>query len=185
MGQLKKSDRDEVLMKAIPLFWRRGFSDVGLEDLANVTGLNQSELSSEFGTKEDLFVATLRHYYLSRGGTALLVTEPLGWNNIERFLKLVAEGFVGGLKGCFAVNTLRELELLPPEVSSIVAESRAKLIQLFKNNIAAEKTKTTPDILVNVLSVFLSGFCIEQNLTASIDSRVRKIEDFMLVMRSM
>jgi len=172
-------------MKAMPLFWRRGFSDTGLDDLEKVTGLNQSDLRSEFGSKEDIFVATLRHYYLNRGGTAPLVAEPLGWNNIESFLRLVAEGFLGGLNGCFAVNTLRELELLPPEVNSIVTESRAKLVQLFKDNIAAEKTKTTPDILANVLSIFLSGFCIEQNLKTSLDSRVRKIEDLMLVMRSM
>ena len=124
MGRLKKSDRDDVLMKAMPLFWRRGFSDTGLEDLEIETGLNRSELYSEFGGKEDLFVATLHHYYLNRGGTTLLFTEPLGWNNIEGFLMLVAEGFLGGLNGCFAVNTLRELELLPQEVSKIIAESR-------------------------------------------------------------
>jgi TetR/AcrR family transcriptional regulator, copper-responsive repressor len=58
-------------------------------NLEQATGVNKSGLYPEFEDKEDLFVQSLQYSLESLGKKGLLTTEPLGWNNIERFLKMV------------------------------------------------------------------------------------------------
>src|SRR3981189_3181069 len=76
------------MVKALPVFWRRGFADASLHELELATGVNKSGLYSEFKDKEDLFMQSLQYYLESLEKKELLTAEPLGWNNIERFLKL-------------------------------------------------------------------------------------------------
>jgi AcrR family transcriptional regulator len=184
MGRPKNFDRTEVLEKAMPLFWKRGFADTGLQDLEKATGVNKSGLYSEFKNKEDLYLATLRHYGETRKARSLLSEDPLGWKNIENFL-ILKLSVKGELKGCFAVNSMREMALLPPEALAIVTANRSDLKNLFLKNIAAEKTKLAPEALVEILSTFFSGLCIEQNLKAGKTSSIRKVEDFMRFIRMM
>jgi hypothetical protein len=84
MGRPKKLNRQGVLERVLPVFWRRGFADASLHELEVATGVNKSGFYSEFKDKEDLFVQSLE----SLEEKGLLTTEPLGWNNIERFLKM-------------------------------------------------------------------------------------------------
>lgn len=182
MGRPKNFNRTEVLEKAMPLFWKRGFADTGLQELEKATGVNKSGLYSEFKNKEDLFLATLRHYGETRKAREILSEEPLGWGNIERFLKL---RLASKQKGCFAVNSMREAALLPPEAREIIAANRDHLKRLFLKNIAAERTKMDPEALVEILSTYFSGLCIEQNLKAGKNPPERTAEDFMAVLRSM
>src|ERR1700694_3919680 len=83
MGRPKNFNREGVLEKALPVFWRRGFADASLHELEQATEVNKSGLYSEFEDKEDLFVQSLRYYLENVEKRGLLTTEPLGWNNIE------------------------------------------------------------------------------------------------------
>ena len=87
MGRPKGFSREEVLEKAMPVFWKHGFADTSLQDLERATCVNKSGLYTEFRDKEDLFVACLRHYLESQEKRGLLTKEPLGWKNVETFLK--------------------------------------------------------------------------------------------------
>ena len=48
MGRRRNFSREDVLTKAIPMFWKRGFADTKVEDLEEATGVNKSGLYSEF-----------------------------------------------------------------------------------------------------------------------------------------
>ena len=72
MGRPKGFSREEVLEKAMPVFWKHGFADTSLQELERATGVNKSGLYTEFRDKEDLFVACLRHYLESQGKRGLL-----------------------------------------------------------------------------------------------------------------
>jgi AcrR family transcriptional regulator len=61
MGRPKNFNREGVLAKALPVFWRRGFAEASLHELEVATGVNKSGLYSEFKDKEDLFMQSL-HY---------------------------------------------------------------------------------------------------------------------------
>ena len=156
MGRPKNFNREGVLEKALPVFWRRGFADASLHQLEVATGANKSGLYSEFKDKEDLFVQSLQYYLESLEKKGLLTAEPLGWNNIERFLKL-GPCSMAGQKGCFAVNSMREFAILPPEAVGIITRSRSKLKRLIAKNIEVERPKTNADSLAELVLTFFTG----------------------------
>src|ERR1700743_1245257 len=81
MGRPKSFSREEVLEKAMPVFWKHGFADTSLQELERATGVNKSGLYSELRAKEDLFVACLRHYLERQEKRGLLTRERLGRDN--------------------------------------------------------------------------------------------------------
>jgi TetR/AcrR family transcriptional regulator, copper-responsive repressor len=128
MGRPKNFSREEVLEKAMPVFWTRRFFDSSLQDLERASGVKKSGLYSEFRDKEDLFVVCLRHYLESQGKRGLLTKEPLGWSNVETFLK---NGPLnkGEQQGCFSVNSMREFVILPDEAYGVVTEIGGLLLR--------------------------------------------------------
>jgi AcrR family transcriptional regulator len=183
MGRPRKFSREGVLQKALPVFWKYGFARTTLPDLELATGVNKSGLYSEFESKEDLFLACLRYYLDTRNGGELLSVEPLGWDNIQKFLE-EAPSCALDQSGCFSVNSMRELTGLPPEARKVIVEGRAKLKRLLKANIASENPRTDVDALCDLVSVFFSGICIESNLNTDRSRARQKIESFMRMLRA-
>ena len=184
MGRPKNFSREQVLEKAMPVFWKHGFSDTSLQDLERATGVNKSGLYTEFRDKEDLFVACLRHYLESQGKRELLTKEPLGWKNVETFLK---NGPLnkGEQQGCFSVNSMREFAILPNEAYAVVTENRVLLQRLLAMNIESERPKMAASAIAEMVLSYFSGLCIERNLKSGRASSTRKIENFMTALRSL
>ena len=184
MGRPKNFSREEVLEKAMPVFWKHGFSDTSLQELERATGVNKSGLYSEFRDKEDLFVACLRHYLESQEKRGILTKQPLGWHNVEAFLR---HGPLnkGEQKGCFSVNSMREFAILPDEAHEIVAKNRATLKRLLAMNIKMEKPRMAPEAIAEMILSFFSGLCIERNLKSGKAASTRKIESLMQILRSL
>ena len=183
MGRPRKFSRDGVLQKALPVFWKYGFARTTLPDLERATGVNKSGLYSEFESKEELFLACLRYYLDTRSGGASLSTEPLGWGNIQKFLEQ-APSCALDQRGCFSVNSMRELTGLPPEARKVIVDGRAKLKRLLKANISSENPKMDVDVARDLVAVFFSGICIEANLNTNRSRARQKIENFMQMLRA-
>ena len=183
MGRPRKVSREGVLQKALPVFWKYGFACTTLPDLEQATGVNKSGLYAEFDSKEALFLACLRHYVETRSGGELLMAEPLGRANIERFLA-EAPSFEVDQQGCFCVNSMRELDNLPPEARKAILDGRARLHQLLRANVESEKPKMDVNALCDLICAFFSGICIEANLNPDRKRARRKIREFMQMVRA-
>ena len=168
----------------MPVFWKHGFADTSVQELERATGVNKSGLYTEFRGKEDLFVACLRHYLESQGKRGLFTKEPLGWNNIETFLK---NGPLNKAEqqGCFSVNSMREFAILPDEAYAVVTENRVLLQRLLAMNIEAEKPRMAPSAIAEMVLSFFSGLCIEHNLKSGRTSSTRKIDNFLTALRGL
>ncbi|MEY8141811.1 TetR/AcrR family transcriptional regulator [Falsihalocynthiibacter sp. CO-5D18] len=70
-GRPRKFDEDEVLDKAIDVFWELGYEASDTETLAKRTGLTKPSLYNAFGVKEDLFVAAINRYRQTRSKASL------------------------------------------------------------------------------------------------------------------
>jgi AcrR family transcriptional regulator len=184
MGRPKSFSREEVLEKAMPVFWKHGFADTSLQELERATGVNKSGLYTEFRDKEDLFVACLRHYLESQEKRGLLTKAPLGWKNVETFLRHGPFN-KGEKQGCFSVSSMREFAILPDQAYKIVTENRALLQRLLAMNIEAEKPRMAPSAIAEMVLSFFSGLCIEHNLKSGKAPSVRKIDNFMIALRSL
>jgi AcrR family transcriptional regulator len=184
MARPRNFSREGVLEKALPVFWKHGFADASLQQLETATGVNKSGLYAEFSGKEELFLESLRFYLDQLPAVRLLMVEPLGWDNIERFLKL---GPRNGpeLKGCFAISSLRELPILPAAAAEILVRARAQLKQLMAKNIDAENPKMAADDLAGMVMTYFAGLSLEQNLKSSRASLGRKVDNLMQVLRGL
>jgi AcrR family transcriptional regulator len=183
MARPRNFSREGVLEKALPVFWKHGFADASLQELEKATGVNKSGLYSEFSGKEELFLESLR-FYLDRMQLGLLMVEPLGWDNVERFLKL-GPRTTEGQKGCFAVSSMRELAILPPAAIEMLGQGRVQLKQLIAKNIEAEKPKADVNDLASMVLTFFTGLSLEQNLKSSRAATGRKVDNLMHVLRSL
>jgi TetR/AcrR family transcriptional regulator, copper-responsive repressor len=183
MARPRNFSREGVLEKALPVFWKHGFADASLQELEKATGVNKSGLYSEFSGKEELFLESLR-FYLDRMQLGLLMVEPLGWDNVEQFLKL-GPRTTEGQKGCFAVSSMRELAILPPATLEILGQGRVQLKQLIAKNIEAEKPKADVKDLASMVLTFFTGLSVEQNLKPSRAATGRKVDNLMRVLRSL
>jgi AcrR family transcriptional regulator len=184
VGRPKKFNRESVLEKALPVFWRCGFADTSLHELEIATGVNKSGLYSEFKGKEDLFVQSLRYYLANLEAARLLAIEPLGWDNIERFLKVRPRNRQG-LKGCFCVNSMRESAILPREAIDIITRSRGTLKGLIAKNIEGEVPETKVDVVAELVLTFFTGLCMESNVSSSHAGVVRKVDELMKGIRKL
>jgi AcrR family transcriptional regulator len=184
MARPRNFSREGVLEKALPVFWKHGFADASLQELEKATRVNKSGLYSEFSGKEDLFLESLRFYLDRLPQLSLLSVEPLGWDNIEQFLKL-GPRTIEGQKGCFAVSSMRELAILPPAAIEILGQARVQLKHLVAKNIEAEVRKADVNDLASIVLTFFTGLSVEQNLKPSRASTVRKVDTLMRVLRSL
>ena len=184
MGRPKNFSREGVLEKALPVFWKYGFADTSLQELEKATGVNKSGLYTEFADKGDLYLESLRHYLRKRQEEEFLTAKPLGWKNIERFLKLAPCSLEGG-KVCFSVNSMNQFAVLPRAAQEIVSKSYAFLKDLIARNIEAEKPKMKPTVLAEMILTFFTGISMEQHLKGSKVSMNRKVDEFMEVVRKL
>src|SRR5580704_8071365 len=180
MARPRNFSREGVLEKALPVFWKHGFADASLQELEKATGVNKSGLYSEFSGKEELFLESLRFYLDRVAQHRLLMVEPLGWDNIEQFLKLGPRN-TEGQKGCFAVSSIRELAILPPAAIEMLGHGRVQLKQLIARNIEAEKPKADVNDLAGMVLTFFTGLSLEQNLKSSRAATGRKVDNLMRV----
>jgi TetR/AcrR family transcriptional regulator, copper-responsive repressor len=184
MGRPKNFSREGVLEKALPVFWKHGFANTSLQELEKATGVNKSGLYAEFADKGDLYLESLRHYLRKRQEEEFLTAKPLGWNNIERFLKLAPCSLEGG-KGCFSVNSMNQFAVLPPAAQEIVSKGRAFIKDLIARNVKAEKPTMKPTALAEMILTFFIGISMEQHLNFGEAAMNRKVDDFMNVVRQL
>jgi TetR/AcrR family transcriptional repressor of nem operon len=62
MAGVKQFDRNEVLDRAMSVFWQSGYQATSVQDLVDATGVNRGSLYSTFGDKRGLFLAVLDRY---------------------------------------------------------------------------------------------------------------------------
>ena len=62
MAGTKQFDEDEVLDRAMLLFWRRGYGNTSMQDIAQATGVLRGSLYHAYGDKQALFLRIMARY---------------------------------------------------------------------------------------------------------------------------
>lgn len=57
---MRPTKRDELVQKALQVFYRNGFTATGMDMLVKETGISKTSMYKHFRTKEDLILAVLR-----------------------------------------------------------------------------------------------------------------------------
>lgn len=62
MARPQQFEREDVLDKALGVFWLKGFESTSVQDLVDATGLNRGSIYLAFGDKAELFAEVMERY---------------------------------------------------------------------------------------------------------------------------
>ncbi|MET0393817.1 MAG: TetR/AcrR family transcriptional regulator [Chitinophagaceae bacterium] len=124
MARTKVFDEQQVLDKAMNLFWQKGYNATSAQDLVEGLGISRSSLYDTYGDKHSLFIRALHQYRRQRIDDA--VSEAGTTPDPEAYIRSLFE-FVktealdeNHSRGCFMVNSAVELAPFDREVATIV-----------------------------------------------------------------
>src|SRR5436305_15048332 len=78
MARQKEFNRDEVLHKAMEVFWTRGYERASIQDLVKHMGINRQSIYDTFGNKHTLFLQALDRYREIQSRKVFAVLERPG-----------------------------------------------------------------------------------------------------------
>ena len=187
MARTKEFDTDEVLNKAITLFWDKGYNGCSMQDVVDGLGLSRSSIYETFGDKRQLFLEALKKY--QREGLEAMKQEINTAPDIRQAMTKAFESVLPGKlnepmqKGCFMVSTVIELASQDPEIAAIVKANRQGVEDLLckalkKGQEAGQVSATlNPRSIARFLFSNLSGI----RITAKAGADRKTLEDIIKV----
>ena len=143
MPRHEQFDTDDVLMKAMNLFWRQGYKATSMTDLAKVMGLGRASIYNKFDNKHGLFVRALRHYdKVWRENWLADLTKSSSPREaiLDVFEAAIDACLVDGSRdGCLLINTALELSPHDPEVADIVTRAFTEMEAFFRTSVERGK----------------------------------------------
>ena len=105
----KDFDEDEILWKAINIFWEKGYNATSMHDLIDGLGIGRSSIYHAFGDKHNLFVKALERYLSEKRANliGIIDTAPLLKIALETIFNAVIDDVFlnASPKGCFKINS--------------------------------------------------------------------------------
>ena len=125
MPRPSEFDRDEVLHRAMEVFWCQGYEATGLPDLVEAMGIGRQSLYNTFESKRGLFLQALQVYQAERAESLVktIASAPSPLRGIEALLLSIAcQTGAARSRGCLSVNTASEIGVSDAEVAEILRQ---------------------------------------------------------------
>ena len=161
MPRAKAFDEEEILRKAMMLFWQKGYHDTSIKDLIAYLGISNASIYNAFGGKKQLFIKAISCYqdFHFNGLKAFLEShKEVKSGLVIVFDKLIVDDHEDeACKGCFIVNTTTELIPADPEIQQILERHKEKFEQLFLDYLRAgvENGQISEKINITVIAPLL------------------------------
>ncbi len=135
----KTFEMEDVIARAIAVFWHKGYAAASMTDLTKAMGINKGSLYNAFGSKKKLFIQALKQYDRDRTQRTLMKM-----NAIDAPLDAITGLFDHVInhncsnpanKGCLLVNTALDLPHHDTDIQKMVTKSLDNLKDFFEKNI--------------------------------------------------
>lgn len=186
-------DREEVLRKAIGVFWQKGYSGTSIKNLVEATGLQPGSIYSAFGDKRGLFLAAIDVYFedMKRMIFTMLHTDQTAIVRIETFFNRLVNDSVTDehRKGCFLVNTLLEIPVDDQEINSrlqaMFKEVENEFRDVLKEHKASGEYASTqsPEELARFLVAGIYGLRVFNKTQPDISALKSIVDNLLFVLR--
>jgi len=180
MARTKQYKDEDVIQKAMDLFWRNGYEATSVRMLEKEMGINQFSIYSSFGSKNGVFLESIKVYKSRLNSIRNKLKESgNGVPGIKQFyydfLEFTKENDIN--KGCLVCNTLSELgNKAKPELQLELMKFTEEIRELFLNNLKQENNKSQESIERE------ANFLMTSILGLSMGSRIlnkKQLEDFI------
>jgi TetR/AcrR family transcriptional repressor of nem operon len=135
MARTKDFDENEVLKKAVDIFWLKGYSATSMQDLVDGLGISRSSLYDTYGDKHTLFMKALESYQSvnSEKFACVINSDKPAKETVKSLLEFVIGGLLNdkSQKGCFMVNAEVEVALHDKEVSEVIQKNDQQVEEAF------------------------------------------------------
>lgn len=152
MARPREFDEDDVIERALEVFWTQGYEATSLTDLMEATGLAKGSVYKGFGDKKSFFLRTLDAYLeRGRGRLELLAASNDSPSHVLReWLRSVVDmaTCTGVRRGCFATNCSVELAPHDDEVRARLTRHHRILEKILADIVSAgvAKGELKPDL---------------------------------------
>ena len=170
MSRPKTFNPDDVLDKAMQVFWHKGYEATSMEDLLKAMDLNRGSLYDTFGDKRQLFLMVMERYCRTFVGPKLSLLDQPGpaLPTLHRFINSMIEGGLADpqRRGCFISNTVMELSPHEKEIAGTLRQA-LKIAEdaFFKVLVRAKeqgelKDEKDPRALARFLTTMMQGIVV-------------------------
>jgi TetR/AcrR family transcriptional regulator, transcriptional repressor for nem operon len=169
MARNKAFLEEDVLERAMQVFWKKGYNATSMEDLVTGMGINRASLYDTFGDKKQLFLKILTFYKNQSNQNINVVmaqkkpSPKAQLIAITEFLMEESLDISQEPRGCLLANATSEMALLDPDICRFVTNNVHSFEQMFENliregqNLGEFKANIPPQYLATFLSNFLYG----------------------------
>ncbi|NGP88582.1 TetR/AcrR family transcriptional regulator [Fodinibius halophilus] len=192
MPRAKSFDEKEVLIKAMNLFWKKGYYDTSAQDLVDELGISRSSLYATFGGKKQLFEKAFQLYRdknLKAASQLLESHEGVKDGFRALFEKAIEESKNDKeAKGCFVVNTTAEL--VPNDHSFLkdLQENQQKFVETFRDYLkeGVENGQIPADkefeSIAKLFYTFYSGLRIVSKVSFNEQETLRSVDNLLSIL---
>lgn len=157
VGRPTEFNRNEVLTKAMNVFWDYGFTKTTYAKLEEITGVKRQSLVYAFGDKQAMLREVLNHYAATEVQAVIDQLEAPGSpleNIVAAFSIWLEHAHRSSSPGCLFVNTVAEMGVADPEIKKITGMATQKLIKAFDQ--AFQSAKKQDKIISNIETLALA-----------------------------
>ena len=164
MARLKLFDEEEVLDKAMHLFWKKGYAETSMQDLVNTLQINRASMYDTYGNKEQLFIKAFNRYRKSRiqGAHCFVQQFSSAKEGITRLFENAINEIISDPegKGCFIVNTVSSMMPCHVELRELLRKNQKEFENIFESTLRVGQVagEVNPKENVEVLSAYLYTF---------------------------
>ncbi len=172
-GRPQTFDENEVLKKASDLFWTKGYTALGTEELITTVGMQRGSFYNAFKSKKNLFIKAME-FHENEGFSKfeeLLKQSDDPIETIRFMFRSIADCEKNEHSlGCLMGNTLAELSNIDSNLADHARKHLKYLEQAIEQEIANAqnvdtlKNKTSPSLIARILVNFWNGINITRRM---------------------
>jgi len=170
MARPKAFNEEEVIDKAVEIFWAKGYEAASMQDLVDAMGIQRGSVYGAFGSKQQLFLKSLKRYSVTVVSKLLEILEskPSAVESIELFFSQLVEHLLtaGELRSCLVTNSAIERGLRDEETKQLVLKLLNALEDGFYKNLLRAKengelsTEFDLKVVANYLTSSMQGLLV-------------------------
>ncbi len=182
----RQFDEDETLEKALNLFWRQGFSQTSMQDLADATGVQRGSLYNAYQSKEALFLRVLgvyRHTYVGKMRQAM--DRPDLREALQGFFDFIIKSMRTGAptRGCLSTKTAVGVEELDAPIRTAIRdlldEIEGALLERFSRPGQAEQLTLSPVDAARLIVTHTRGLVVIERVYRD-EQRMRSMVNLLV-----
>jgi TetR/AcrR family transcriptional repressor of nem operon len=170
MARPREFNEEDVIDKAVKVFWAKGYEATSIQNLVDAMGIQRGSLYATFGGKQPLFLKSLKRYSVTIVSKLLEILESKSSavESIELFFSQLVEHLLiaGELRSCLVTNSAIERGLRDEETKQLVLQLLNGLEDGFHNTLLRAKmngeltTELDLKVVANYLTSSMQGLLV-------------------------